>query len=93
MKLPTLSLPAKPDIFKSRKFWTAIIGLMFDVAIAYIPEFEPIRTELILSCTVIVGLVIDGFAREDRAIAAQTGKRNMKYGVTVTAADWEEVAS
>ena len=93
MKLPTLSLPAKPDLFKSRKFWVAVIGLMFDVIVAYIPELEPVRAELILSCTVMVGLVIDGYAREDRAIAAQTGKRNTKYGTTVTAADWEEVAS
>lgn len=93
MKLPTLSLPAKPDIFKSRKFWTAIIGLVFNVVVAYIPELESIRAELILSCTVIVGLVIDGYSREDRAIAAQTGKRNIKYGVTVTADDWKEVIS
>ena len=70
---------SKPELFKSRKFWTAIIGLLADVIVAFVPDLEPVRIELITSITVIVGLVIGGYGIEDAAIAFKTGVRNPKY--------------
>ena len=70
---------SKPELFKSRKFWLSIIGLLADVVVAFIPEFEPVRIEMITSITAIVGLVIGGYALEDVAIAFKTGARNPKY--------------
>lgn len=66
-------------LFKSRKFWVAAIGLVLDIAIALIPDFEPIRMELMVLSTTIIGLVIGGFAAEDVTIAFKTGERNPKY--------------
>ena len=69
-------------LFKSRKFWVAAIGLVLDIAIALIPDFEPIRMELMVLATTLVGLVIGGFAAEDVVIAFKTGERNPKYTET-----------
>jgi len=91
MKLPTVILPSLPPLFKSRKYWAAIIGVLVSGIVAYIPELEAVQSEMILFCTVIFGLVIHGYAEEDKAIAAQTGKRHPKYDPKVTAADFQKV--
>lgn len=67
------------SLFKSRKFWVAVIGLVVDIAIALVPDFEPIRMELMVLATTLVGLVIGGYAAEDITIAFKTGERNPKY--------------
>lgn len=79
-----LSIPAmsKPELFKSRKFWLAIIEIVVGAIIAIRPEFEPVRIELIAVSAVVVSLAIGGFALEDIAIAFKTGERNPKYTET-----------
>ena len=71
--------PGKPDLFKSRKFWTGVITTIVNALILYVPEFEAVRTELIASTTFIAWRIIDGFANEDRAIAEKTGAKDAKY--------------
>jgi hypothetical protein len=93
MKVPTVSLPGLPPLFKSRKYWTAIFGVIVAGIIAYIPELEAVQSEMVLMCTVVFGIAIHGYAKEDEALAIKTGERNPKYTkATVTAKDYTKVA-
>jgi hypothetical protein len=52
-------------LFKSRRFWTAVIGLAFMVATAFVPELEA-EADLYTSAAVkIVGMLIGGFTVVD----------------------------
>lgn len=71
--------PANIALFKSRKFWLAIIGIAVDIAIALIPELEAVRAELILVWSAMIMIAINGYAQEDKVLAEKTGQRNPKY--------------
>jgi hypothetical protein len=93
MKIPTVSLPGLPPLLKSRKYWTAVFAVIVGAIVSYIPELEAVQSEMILLCTFVFGMVIHGYAEEDKALAAKTGERNPKYTKeTVTAKDYSGVA-
>jgi len=72
--------PLNLSLFKSRKFWLAVIGIIVDIGIALVPELEAVRAELILVNSFMIGLAINGYAQEDKILAEKTGVRNAKYG-------------
>ena len=64
-------MDSKPSLFKSRKFWLAVVTFVVDIAILAIGQFFPAWQEfagqLIASITVLAGVVIAGIAVEDAA--------------------------
>jgi hypothetical protein len=71
--------PANIALFKSRKFWLAVCELAFMVIIVLVPEFEGSRDVMILASMTVIGVAINGYAQEDKALAEKTGLRNQKY--------------
>lgn len=53
------------NLLRSRKFLIAVFTLVIDVLVAYVPEFEAVRTELLTIFTLIGSLVIAAIAHED----------------------------
>ena len=51
-------------LFKSRKFWAAVVGLVFVVLTAYVPDF-PIGEDQILELVLVIVSYILGTALED----------------------------
>lgn len=67
------------DIWKSRRFWSAIMALVVMVVYNYAPDLE-IEPELLTEGVLaILGLLVGGYALEDVVIAAKSGKRAAKY--------------
>ena len=63
-----------PDVFRSKRFWTGLIGLVFMVAVEFFPELAENSDLLIDSTLVVVGLLIGGYTAVDVAQAIRTGK-------------------
>lgn len=55
---------SKP-IWKSKRFWSSILGLIAMFAAVYFPEFQELPIEAILA---IVALLVGGFTVEETAI-------------------------
>lgn len=53
------------NLLRSRKFMVAVFTMIIDVVVAYVPELEGVRTELLTIFTLIGSLVIGGIAYED----------------------------
>jgi hypothetical protein len=53
------------NLLRSRKFLIAVFTLVIDVLVAYMPEFEAVRTELLTVFTLVGSLVIATIAHED----------------------------
>jgi len=58
------------NLLRSRKFLIAVFTLVIDVLVAYVPEFEAVRTELLTIFTLIGSLVIAAIAHEDGKVKA-----------------------
>lgn len=52
-------------LLKSRKFLLAVVGIVLDTIIALHPDLAPMREELLIGVTTIVGVLIGGIAYED----------------------------
>lgn len=52
-------------LLRSRKFLLAVIGIFLDTVIALHPDLAPMREELLLGVTAIIGVLIGGIAYED----------------------------
>jgi hypothetical protein len=52
-------------LLRSRKFLLAVIGIVLDTVIALHPDLAPMREELLIGVTTIVGVLIGGIAYED----------------------------
>lgn len=52
-------------LLRSRKFLVAIITLLVDILVIYLPELEPVQTELIAVFTTIGSVLIASIAYED----------------------------
>lgn len=63
-----------PDALRSKRFATMVVGLLFYVAVAFVPDLEAHADQLIESTMVIIGLVIGGFSLQDAAAAYTSGK-------------------
>lgn len=59
------------SLFKSRKFWLAVVTFVVDIVILvvgqFFPEWQEFTASLIASVTVLAGVVIAGIAIEDQA--------------------------
>ncbi len=67
------------DLFKSRKFWVMVVGMVMMAAVNYIPELEENTTQLTDAVLIVISLVIGGYAAEDTVAAFKSGKRAAKY--------------
>lgn len=69
-----------PELFKSKRFWSAVAYVLSLAFVAYSPEFQGNEVEIASFLTVIFGLLIGGYTAEDvvqaivigRSIAAKT---------------------
>jgi len=55
------------SLMRSRKFIVAVITLIVDVVVAYVPTLEPVRTELLSVFTAIGVALVASIAYEDAA--------------------------
>lgn len=53
------------DIFKSRRFWTAVGSLIAMVIVAFVPELESVQETLVVATVIIAGFLIGGYSAED----------------------------
>ena len=53
------------DLFKSKKFWTLIIGLVVMLLVSIVPELEQNSDKIIESLTLLVTVALGGFAVQD----------------------------
>lgn len=58
-----------PSIFKSKRFWSAIIGLVFMIAVEFVPEVGTNADELQGSIMIVIGILIGGYSVQDAAAA------------------------
>jgi len=58
------------ELLRSRKFIVAVVTLIVDVLIAYLPQLEPAQAELMTVFTLIGSLLVAAIAYED----GQSGK-------------------
>lgn len=64
-------------LLKSSKFWTGVVAFVTNVALLFVrtfaPESEPFVNELMVSVTVLAGIIIAAIAAEDVAQKATGG--------------------
>lgn len=60
------------DVFKSKRFWSALVGLVFMVASAMIPSLEQHAEQLINSILIVISLLIGGYSAQDAINASKT---------------------
>lgn len=54
-------------IYNSRRFWTAVFGLLAMVIVAYFPEFTRFEGVFVENATLIIIALIAGYSVEDVA--------------------------
>lgn len=55
------------EIFKSRRFYSALLGVIFMALAAFIPELNGQADTLIQAIMVIIGILIGGYTAENTA--------------------------
>jgi uncharacterized membrane protein YdcZ (DUF606 family) len=65
----------KMELFRSRRFWSAIVGLVLMVVVNFVPELAQNVDTLTTAIMIVIGLLIGGYSLED-AISA----RNQSQG-------------
>lgn len=53
------------DVFRSKKFWTATLGVVAMIIVSFVPELEAHLETLIPAIVGIIGVAIGGFALQD----------------------------
>jgi hypothetical protein len=76
LSLPKINIPG---LFKSRRFWVAVITAIVDVAIMTWPEVEGHRAQLIEASTIIAMFLVGGYSLEDAIRMWQVGAEKEKY--------------
>lgn len=61
-----------PDLFRSKRWWSAVVGLVFMAAVHFVPALEPDAQLLTTAALIVVGLLIGGYSVEDAVTAAKT---------------------
>lgn len=59
-----------PDLFRSRRWWSAVVGLLFMAAVHFIPALAADQDTLTKSALIIIGLLVGGYSLEDAVTAA-----------------------
>jgi len=57
------------EIFKSKRFWTALLGIISMVLVAFVPELEPHMETLVPGILGVIGLLIGGYTAQDIVVA------------------------
>lgn len=63
-----------PVIFKSRRFWVSIVGLVVLIVSSLAPELEVHLNVIAPSAVAIIGVLISGYTVEDSVQAHAAGK-------------------
>jgi len=58
-----------PSLLKSRRFWSAVFGVVAVVAASYEPGLEPYMPQIIEGATVGVVALVSGFSLQDAVSA------------------------
>ncbi len=53
------------SLLRSRKFMAALMTLIIDLLVAYVPALEPVRTELLVVFTLVGSTLVAAIAYED----------------------------
>lgn len=83
-----------PEIFKSKRFWSAIAYVLALLVVFYIPEFQGSEVEVAGGLTIVFSLLVGGYAAEDvvqviviaRSLAAKTANKYDDMGVAIAEA-------
>lgn len=68
------------QIWKSKRFWSAIVGLVMMVLVTYFPDLKNLDPEMIL---ILIGILIGGYTIEETAVQrAQIFNQPKSYPVT-----------
>lgn len=59
------------NLFKSREFWSLVVGAVISILVALVPQLESSKTEIISAIMVLVGVIIASFGTE-KALAANS---------------------
>lgn len=78
--LPNVSLPEKPPILQSKRFWSFIVGAIMVWVSAQLPEFEPYTPQIIEAVSLAVVFLISGYSIQDAVKAAVEAFLNYKEG-------------
>jgi len=54
-----------PELLKSKRFWSAVIGLVMMVLVNVIPDLADNDGQLTNAILIIVGLLVGGYSIED----------------------------
>lgn len=63
-----------PEILKSRRFWSALLGVVFMVLVNIIPELKANAEQLTNAALIVIGLLVGGYSLED-AVTANAAKK------------------
>ncbi len=72
-------------IYKSRRFWSAIVGIVVLVLSSIIPELEQHLNIIAPSVVTIILILVGGYAGEDIAQAWRQTRTDVQTHVNVTA--------
>jgi len=61
------------DVFKSKRFYTMVVGLISLVLSSIVPELSEHLDVIAPSIVAIVGILIGGYSAQDTAISYKTG--------------------
>lgn len=80
-----------PELFSSKRFWSAVGYVVALVVVFYAPEFEGSEVEIASGVTIVFSLLIGGYAAEDivqaiviaRTLAAKTATKYDDMAVAI----------
>jgi len=70
-------MEALQSLSRSKRFWTAVVGLFFMVGVELVPGLEENASQLQETALYIIGLLIGGYSLQDAAQSYRSG--NSKY--------------
>lgn len=62
------------NLRRSKRFWTAVVGLFVMVAVEVVPGFADNAAQVQETVLVIIGLLVGGYTVQDAAAAIATGR-------------------
>ena len=68
----------KAEIFRSKRFWTALLGVVSMLLVAFVPELEAHVDTLTPGILAVVGLLIGGYTVQDSISAYQGENKYLK---------------
>lgn len=69
------------DVFRSKRFWTMVVGIAVMLFVAAFPQFESAEEQIIGSVTFIVLLAIGGYSLQEIALAWLSQPGNVTVAV------------